>query len=45
MYALTVYLLIPNKLVGENEVMNAAALSKVKMPNHDSFIIRSPDRI
>ena len=29
----------------EDEVMNAQTLPKVKMPNHDNFIIKFPDRI
>jgi cytochrome c len=44
-YALTAYLLSLNKLIGENDVMNAQTLPKVKMPNRDNFIIRFPDRI
>jgi len=44
-YALTAYLLSLNKLIGENEMMNAQTLPKVKMPNRDNFIIRFPDRI
>ena len=44
-YALTAYLLSLNKLIGENEVMNAQTLPKVKMPNRDNFIIRFPERI
>jgi S-disulfanyl-L-cysteine oxidoreductase SoxD len=44
-YALTAYLLSLNKLIGENDVMNAETLPKVKMPNRDNFIIRFPERI
>ncbi len=44
-YALTAYLLAINKIIGENEVMDAQTLPKVKMPNRDNFIIRFPDRI
>jgi cytochrome c len=44
-YALTAYILAQNKLIGENEAMNAETLPKVKMPNRDNFIIRFPDRI
>jgi cytochrome c len=44
-YALTAFLLARNKLIGENDVMNAESLPKVKMPNRDNFIIRFPDRI
>ena len=44
-YALTAYILSINKLIGENEVMNAQTLPKVKMPMADNFIVRFPDRI
>jgi mono/diheme cytochrome c family protein len=44
-YALTAYLLSLNKIIGDNEVMNAQTLPKVKMPNRDNFIIRFPERI
>ena len=44
-YALTAYLLARNKLIGDNDVMNAQTLPKVKMPNRDNFITRFPDRI
>jgi S-disulfanyl-L-cysteine oxidoreductase SoxD len=44
-YALTAYLLSLNKLIGDNDVMNAQTLPKVKMPNRDNFIIRFPERI
>ena len=44
-YALTAYLLAVNKLIGENDVINAQTLPKVKMPNAGKFIIRFPDRI
>jgi S-disulfanyl-L-cysteine oxidoreductase SoxD len=44
-YALTAYLLAANKLIGENDVINAQTLPKVKMPNADNFIIRFPERI
>ena len=44
-YALTAYILAINKLIGENDVMNAQTLPKVKMPNHGNFIIRFPDKI
>ena len=38
-YALTAYILSLNKLIGENETMNARTLPKVRMPNRDGFII------
>jgi cytochrome c len=44
-YALTAYILSLNKLIDENDAMNADALPKVKMPNRDGFIVRFPDRI
>ena len=44
-YSLTAYILSLNKIIKEDEVMNAQSLPKVKMPNHDNFIIRFPDRI
>ena len=44
-YALTAYILALNKLIGENDAMDAKTLPKVKMPNRDGFIIRFPDKI
>ena len=44
-YALTAYILALNKLVGENDVMNADTLPKVRMPNRDGFIVRFPERM
>jgi cytochrome c len=44
-YALTAYILALNKIIGENDVMDAKTLPQVKMPNRDNFIIRFPDRI
>lgn len=44
-YALTAYILALNKLIGENDVMNAQTLPKVRMPNRDGFITRFPDKI
>ena len=44
-YALTAYLLRLNNLIGDNEVIDAKSLPKVKMPNRDNFIIRFPERI
>jgi len=32
-----------NKLIGENDTMNAQTLPNVKMPNRDGFIVRFPD--
>lgn len=44
-YALTAYLLVLNKVIGENEVMNAETLPRVRMPNRDGFIVRFPEKI
>ncbi len=44
-YALCAYLFAANNLIPQDAVMNAQTLAKVKMPNHDNFIIRFPDRI
>jgi cytochrome c len=44
-YALTAFRLSANKLIGENDEVNAKTLPQVKMPNRDNFIIRFPDRI
>src|SRR5690348_3550454 len=44
-YALTAYVLRLNNLIGENDVIDAMTLPKVKMPNRDNFIIRFPERI
>ena len=40
-YALTAYLLSANKIIGENDVIDAQSLPKVKMPNAGGFT--SPD--
>ena len=37
--------LAANKLIGENDAMNAATLPKVRMPNRDGFIPRFPERM
>ena len=34
-----------NKLIGENDVMDAKTLPQVKMPNRDNFIMPYPDRM
>ena len=44
-YALTAYILAANKLIGENDAMNAETLPKVRMPNRDGFIPRFPDKM
>jgi len=43
-YALTAYILALNKLIGENDVMNAQTLPRVRMPNRDGFIVRFPEQ-
>jgi cytochrome c len=43
-YALTAYILALNKIIGDNETMNAETLPKVKMPNRDGFISRYPEK-
>ncbi|MBS0233709.1 MAG: cytochrome c [Proteobacteria bacterium] len=37
-YAITAYLLAANKIIGENDVISAETLPKVKMPNRNGFI-------
>jgi mono/diheme cytochrome c family protein len=44
-YALTAYILSLNKLIGDNDVIDAKSLPQVKMPNRDNYIIPYPDRI
>ena len=44
-YALTAYILALNKLIGDNDAMNAETLPKVRMPNRDGFIVRFPDKM
>ena len=43
-YALTAYILARNKIIGENDVVNAETLPKVQMPNRDGFVSRYPDK-
>jgi len=43
-YALTAYILVRNKVIGENEVMNAETLPKVAMPNRNGFVSRYPEK-
>jgi cytochrome c len=43
-YALTAYILALNKIIGENDVMNAETLAKVKMPNRDGFVSKYPEK-
>jgi hypothetical protein len=44
-YALSAYILSLNKIVGDDAVMNAETLPKVKMPNAENFTIWAPDKI
>jgi cytochrome c len=44
-YALTAYLLAANKLIGDNDPMNARTLPKVRMPNRDGFAPRFPEKM
>jgi S-disulfanyl-L-cysteine oxidoreductase SoxD len=37
-YAVTAYLLYRNGIIGEQEVMDATTLPRVKMPNRDGFV-------
>jgi len=43
-YAVTAYLLALAKIIGENDVMNAETLSKVRMPNRDGFVSKYPEK-
>jgi len=44
-YSLTAYILSLNKLIGDDDVMDAKTLPRVKMPNRDNFIMPYPDRL
>jgi cytochrome c len=44
-YSLVAFILAQNKLIGEDDEMNAATLPKVRMPNRDNFVVQFPDRI
>jgi S-disulfanyl-L-cysteine oxidoreductase SoxD len=43
-YALTAFILAGNKIIGENDTMNAETLPKVQMPNRDGFVSRYPEK-
>ena len=43
-YALTAYVLALNKIIGENDAMNAETLPQVRMPNRDGFIPLYPSK-
>jgi S-disulfanyl-L-cysteine oxidoreductase SoxD len=44
-YSLVAYLLVENKLIDENDEINATTLPKVRMPNRDNFVVQFPDRM
>ena len=44
-YSLVAYLLAENKLIGENDEIDAKTLPKVRMPNRDNFVVQFPDRM
>jgi cytochrome c len=37
-YAAAAYILYLNEIVGQNEVLNAKTLPKIRMPNRDGFV-------
>ena len=43
-YALTAYILALNKIIGENDAMNAETLPQVKMPKRAGFIREYPEK-
>ena len=43
-YALTAFILAGNKIIGEDDAMNAETLPKVNMPNSDGFVSRYPEK-
>jgi len=43
-YALTAFILAGNKIIGENDTLNAETLPKVQMPNRNGFVSRYPDK-
>jgi S-disulfanyl-L-cysteine oxidoreductase SoxD len=43
-YAVTAYMLALAKVIGENDVMNAETLPKVRMPNRDGFVSKYPEK-
>jgi S-disulfanyl-L-cysteine oxidoreductase SoxD len=43
-YALTAFILAGNKIIGENDAMNAETLPKVAMPNRNGFVSRYPEK-
>ena len=43
-YAVTAYMLALAKIIGDNDVMNAETLPKVRMPNRDGFVSKYPEK-
>lgn len=44
-YAIVAFIFYKNNIIGENDVMDAKTLPKVKMPNRDNFIPKDFDEI
>jgi len=44
-YSLTAFILFRNEIIKEDDVMDAASLPKIKMPNRDGFIPQNTDEI
>jgi S-disulfanyl-L-cysteine oxidoreductase SoxD len=44
-YSLVAYILAANKLIGEDDEINATTLPQVRMPNRDNFVVQFPDRM
>src|SRR5579883_1964088 len=44
-YSLCAYVFALNKFIGENDVMDAQTLPKVKLPNRGNFIIKFPSQM
>ena len=44
-YSLVAFILAENKLIGEDDEINATTLPKVRMPNRDNFVVQFPDRM
>lgn len=45
LYSLSAYILALNKIIREDEVMDAKTLPQVKMPNRDNFIVWDQDKV
>jgi S-disulfanyl-L-cysteine oxidoreductase SoxD len=43
-YALTAYILALNKIITDEDVINAETLPKVRMQNRDGFVSRYPEK-